>query len=106
MASASSERAGSGATGRRSGRRSTGTAGLFPFLSHNTLRFSRCTGYPYSADVPHVEPTHGNRFRVVAPGGSLVVEGANARDAAAAAVASSLPPGFPPAVAGTARDLA
>ncbi|MFD6567522.1 DUF6193 family natural product biosynthesis protein [Micromonospora profundi] len=79
--------------------------GLFPFLSHNTLRFSRCTGYPYSADVPHIEATSGNRFRVVAPGGTLVVEGVNARDAAAA-IASSLPPGFPPAVAGTAPDLA
>ncbi|WP_442933947.1 DUF6193 family natural product biosynthesis protein [Micromonospora sp. CPCC 206171] len=79
--------------------------GLFPFQSLNTLRFSRCTGYPYSADVPHIEPTYGNRFRVVAPGGTLVAEGVNARKAAAV-VASTLPPGFRSAVAGTARDLA
>ncbi|WP_441166465.1 DUF6193 family natural product biosynthesis protein [Micromonospora sp. L31] len=79
--------------------------GLFPFLSLNTLRFSRCTGYPYSADVPHIEPTYGNRFRVVTPGGTLVAEGVNAREAAAV-VASTLPPGFRSAVAGTARDLA
>jgi len=42
---------------------------------------------------------------LAAPGGAVVVEGVNARDAAAA-VASSLPPGLPPAVAGTANDLA
>jgi hypothetical protein len=78
--------------------------GLFPFLSHETLCFSRCTGYPYSGDVPVIQPVGASRFRVRTPDGTTVADEVTAVDAVAAAVAA-LPPGCGPAVAGTAHDL-
>ena len=78
--------------------------GLFPFLSHQTLRFSRCTAYPYSLDVSCIQPLGGNSFRVVTPDGTFAAADVTAEEAVAVVV-SQLPPDCGPAVPGTARDL-
>ncbi|MGW5276230.1 DUF6193 family natural product biosynthesis protein [Streptomyces sp. NPDC004044] len=82
---------------------------LFPFHSHRSLNFSRCTGFPYTHDVPVITPVDG-RYRVTwwktrSPQGPADIgEADNPRDAVALAVAH-LPPESGPAVAGTAEDL-
>lgn len=82
---------------------------LFPFHSHRSLNFSRCTGYPYTHDVPVVTPVDGGYrvtgWRTGSPGGPVAMgETDNPRDAVALVVAR-LPPGCGPAVPGTADDL-
>ncbi|MGC3862319.1 DUF6193 family natural product biosynthesis protein [Micromonospora chersina] len=77
--------------------------GLFPFLSHQTLCFSRCTVYPYSRDVPAIQPLGGDRFRVLAPDGTTAATDITAEEAAGVVVAH-LPPDCGPAVPWTARD--
>ncbi|MEU4220785.1 DUF6193 family natural product biosynthesis protein [Actinoplanes sp. NPDC026623] len=83
---------------------------LFPFHSHRSLNFSRCTGFPYTHDVPVITPVAG-RYRVTgwetrSPRGPADIgETGDPRDAVALVVAN-LPPGCGPAVAGTADDLA
>ncbi|MFD8692921.1 DUF6193 family natural product biosynthesis protein [Streptomyces sp. NPDC059651] len=82
---------------------------LFPFHSHRSLTFSRCTGFPYTHDAPVVTPVNG-RYRVTwwktrSPRGPADIgEADNLRDAVALVVAH-LPSGCGPAVAGTAHDL-
>ncbi|MFE9782109.1 DUF6193 family natural product biosynthesis protein [Streptomyces sp. NPDC005775] len=82
---------------------------LFPFHSHRSLNFSRCTGFPYTHDVPVVTPVDG-RYRVTwwetrSPQGPADIgEADNPRDAVALVVAH-LSPECGPAVAGTANDL-
>ncbi|MGW4293353.1 DUF6193 family natural product biosynthesis protein [Micromonospora chersina] len=78
--------------------------GLFPFLSHQTLCFSRCTAYPYSKDVPVIQPLGGNRFQVQTPDGTTAATGVTAEDAVDVVVAH-LAPACGPAVPGTAQDL-
>ncbi len=83
---------------------------LYPFHSHRSLNFSRCTGFPYTHDVPVVTPTDGT-YRVTwwktrSPQGPADIgEVDNPRDAVALVIAH-LPPECGPAVAGTADDLA
>ncbi|MFJ3902828.1 DUF6193 family natural product biosynthesis protein [Streptomyces sp. NPDC090025] len=82
---------------------------LFPFHSHRSLTFSRCTGFPYTHDVPVVTPVAG-KYRVTwwrtrSPQGPADIgEADNPRDSVAMVVAR-LPHGCGPAVAGTADDL-
>lgn len=79
---------------------------LYPFHSHRTLNFSRCTGYPYTHDTPVIDPRPDGTYRVVwwrdRP---AITEADNPHDAAALVVAH-LPDDCGPAVAGTADDLA
>lgn len=69
---------------------------LFPFHSHRSLNFSRCTGFPYTNDVPVVTPVDG-KYRVTwwktrSPHGPADIgETDNPRDAVALVVAH-LPP--------------
>lgn len=76
---------------------------LFPFTSLNTLHFSRCTGYPFTRDVPFVRPLPGGQYQVVDP--SDVVLGQGDAEMAADLVVRHLPPGCGAAVAATADDL-
>ncbi len=82
---------------------------LFPFHSHRSLNFSRCTGFPYTHDVPVVTPVDG-KYRVTwwktrSPHGPADIgEADNPRDAVALVVAH-LPRECGSAVAGTANDL-
>lgn len=82
---------------------------LFPFHSHRSLNFSRCTGFPYTHDVPVITPVDG-KYRVTwwktrSPHGPADIgETENPHDAVAL-VLVHLPAGCGPAVAGTADDL-
>ncbi|MFI5527298.1 DUF6193 family natural product biosynthesis protein [Kitasatospora sp. NPDC051853] len=82
---------------------------LFPFHSHQTLNFSRCTGFPYTHDVPVITPVHGKHrvtwWKTRSPHGPADIgETDNPRDAVAL-VLVHLPADCGPAVAGTANDL-
>jgi uncharacterized protein DUF6193 len=76
---------------------------LFPFTSHSTLCFSRCTGYPYTFDIPAVVPIGPNEFEVRARGGVVLGRG----DAVTAVdlVVGYLPANCGPAVPGSSDDL-
>lgn len=74
----------------------------FPYTSLSMLCFSRCTGYPFTRDVPYFQPIGNRRFKVMSMKGELLGEG-NARTAVQIA-ANHLPPGCGPARRGTADD--
>ena len=76
---------------------------LFPYTSHATLHLSRCTGYPYTNDLPYVEPLGEGSFNVIEPTGRQYTA-VSATDAVALLLAA-LPPGYGPAVAGTAEQF-
>ncbi|MFE3764302.1 DUF6193 family natural product biosynthesis protein [Streptomyces sp. NPDC059104] len=80
--------------------------GLFPLVSHGSLQFSRCTGFPWSGDLPSIFPLAGERFRVLRPyeawgSGREQVGEADTAEEAVELVASHLPAGCGPAVDGT-----
>jgi hypothetical protein len=77
---------------------------LFPFTSLNRFFFSRCTGYPFTRDTPHVIPLGGAKYEVMSCSGESLGRG-DAADAVALVVAA-LPPDCGPAVPGTAEQLA
>lgn len=81
---------------------------LFPFHSHRSLHFSRCTGFPYTHDVPAIIPVAGKycvKWKSRSPHGPADIgEAYNPRDAVALVVAH-LPPRAVEAVVGTADDL-
>jgi hypothetical protein len=84
---------------------------LFPFTSHDVLCFSRCTGYPYTWDLPKIEPTEAGSYRVWDGGtnpnlraGRLLADGVDVREAVATLVAA-LPDDCRPAIPGTADNL-
>ena len=76
---------------------------LFPFTSLNRFCFSRCTGYPFTRDTPHVVPLGRDQYEVISSSGESLGRG-NAADAVALTVAA-LPPNCGPAVPGTAEQL-
>ncbi|MEV0623945.1 DUF6193 family natural product biosynthesis protein [Nonomuraea sp. NPDC050404] len=82
---------------------------LFPFHSHRTLHFSRCTGFPYTHDLPVIDPRPDGTYRVVwwhdrSPDGPIIREADTPHDAVALIIAY-LPDRVGPAVVGTANDL-
>jgi len=78
---------------------------LYPFTSHWTLKFSTCTRYPYSRNVPFIEPLSDGRLRVHAPTGRHIIKVADTAEQAVGLVVANLPAGCGPAVAGTVSDL-
>ncbi|MFE6554098.1 DUF6193 family natural product biosynthesis protein [Streptomyces sp. NPDC057746] len=83
---------------------------LFPFPSHRSLNFSRCTGFPYTHDVPVITPVDG-KYRVTwwknrPPHGPADIGETDNPRYAFALVLAHLPCTCGPAVAGTANDLA
>lgn len=78
---------------------------LFPFTSHGSLHFSRCTGWPYSRDVSAIYPLGGGRYAVQHRGEDFSMEPAFTAEEAAASVVARMPAGWGPAVAGTEHDL-
>ncbi len=76
---------------------------LFPFTSLNRFCFSRCTGYPFTRDTPHVIPRGHDEYEVKSSSGKSLGRGNAA--AAVALVVGSLPPRCGPAVPGTAEQL-
>jgi hypothetical protein len=77
---------------------------LLPVLSHGSLHFSTCTGYPYSWDVPYIEPLDSG-YRVAGPRRGSVIGTADSAADAVSIVVEHLPADCGPAVAGTAADL-
>jgi hypothetical protein len=73
---------------------------LFPFISMNRFFFSRCTGYQFTSDTPHVVPLGPDEYEVIACSGASLGRG-DAAHAVALAVAA-LPANCGPAVLGTA----
>ncbi|WP_428993788.1 DUF6193 family natural product biosynthesis protein [Actinomadura verrucosospora] len=72
-------------------------------------RNSRCTGFPYTRNIPFIDPRRDRTYRVVlrhdrSPYRLALEEADDPRDAVAQVVAH-LPGGCGPAVAGTAHDL-
>ncbi|WP_433178774.1 DUF6193 family natural product biosynthesis protein [Actinoallomurus sp. CA-150999] len=82
---------------------------LFPFHSHRSLHFSRCTGFPYTHDIPVIGPRPDGTYRVVwwqvrSPHGPAIGEVDNPHDAIALVIAH-LPADCGSAVAGTPPTL-
>jgi hypothetical protein len=78
---------------------------LYPFTSHWSLHFTTCTGFPYSWDVPFVDPLPTGRYRVGGPSRGTVIGETDTAEQAIALVAAGLPADCGPAVTGTANDL-
>jgi hypothetical protein len=81
---------------------------LFPFTSHRTVRFSRVTGYPYTWDIPSIEPlgegvyvAHSASPNIFIPG-KVLVRGTIVE--AIAAILQVLPQDLAPARNGAAED--
>ncbi|HEV2345635.1 MAG TPA: DUF6193 family natural product biosynthesis protein [Actinocrinis sp.] len=77
---------------------------LYPFTSHWSLHFTTCTGFPFSWDVPFVDPLSDRRYLVSGPSRGTVVGEADTPKDAVAMVVAGLPENCGPAVAGTADD--
>jgi hypothetical protein len=75
---------------------------LFPFFSLYSLCFSRCSGYPYTRDLPSIRQTSGGAYLVKHPvhGESEPLELEQALDR----LLTQVPANCGPAVAGTADD--
>ncbi|MFD1934712.1 DUF6193 family natural product biosynthesis protein [Nonomuraea mangrovi] len=78
---------------------------LLPVLSHWSLHFSMCTGYPYVWNIPFVEPLSNGRYRVSGPARGVDIGEVDSADEAIALVVAGLPAGCGPAVEGTAHDF-
>ncbi|MFF5715163.1 DUF6193 family natural product biosynthesis protein [Streptomyces sp. NPDC012756] len=77
---------------------------LLPFTSHWSLHFTTCTGFPYSWDVPFIDPLSDGRYRVCGPSRGRVIGEADTAQHAIALVVGGLPANCGPAVAGTVND--
>ncbi|MFI0977593.1 DUF6193 family natural product biosynthesis protein [Streptomyces sp. NPDC021093] len=77
---------------------------LYPFTSHWSLHFTTCTGFPYSWDVPFVDPLSNGRYRVCGPSRGTVIGEAGTAEDAVALVVNGLPENCGPAVAGSTND--
>lgn len=78
---------------------------LFPFTSHGTLTFGRCTGWPFSSDVSAIRPLAEGRYAVLHRDEALPESPSYTAQEAAALVVSRLQETWGPAVAGTRHDL-
>lgn len=76
---------------------------LFPYTSLNRLCFSRCTGYPFTRDIPSVVPAGEDRYRVYSPTGQQL--GSGGVEEALDIVVKHLPPACGPAIAGTDEEI-
>ncbi|MEZ6093178.1 MAG: DUF6193 family natural product biosynthesis protein [Pirellulaceae bacterium] len=76
---------------------------LFPYTSHLTFCFSRCTGYPFSYDCPHVTPNGTGQFSVGQHGGQVL--GTGDADLTLSLVVNNLPANCGAAIRGTAAKL-
>jgi hypothetical protein len=80
---------------------------LFPFLSLHSLHFSRCTGFPYTTDIPYIWPIDSKQYLVFVSqaikGGQEL--GRGDLDFAIWLVLELMPSNIGPARDGTAEDL-
>lgn len=78
---------------------------LFPVLSHWSLHFSMCTGYPYVWNIPFVDPLSNGRYRVSGPARGIDMGEVDSADEAIDLVVAGFSTGCGPAVEGTAHDV-
>ena len=99
---------------------------LLPFTSHESLHFSRSTGYPYTNDVAHAIPVGEEQYRALGPGYKVEkkiirteatgndfhydhydydILGEGDADHVIDLIVSALPPNCGPAITGTAEDM-
>lgn len=93
---------------------------LLPFTSHESLHFSRCTGYPYTNDVAHAIVIGEGQYRALGPGFVTVeraykshryreadydVLGEGDAEHVIGLIVAALPEGCGPALPGTAEKL-
>src|SRR5204862_1498101 len=77
---------------------------LFAYTSHASLHFSTCTGFPYSQDVPHIDPRADTGYIVRDPIHRELIGEADDAEQAVALLVAHLPPNLGPAMAGTASS--
>jgi hypothetical protein len=78
---------------------------LFPFTSLRALLFSQCTDYPYTWDIPLIEPRGDGRYLVMAADRVTSLGETDGAAEAVALVVAHLPADVGPAVAGSADDV-
>ncbi|MFC4635354.1 DUF6193 family natural product biosynthesis protein [Dokdonia ponticola] len=78
---------------------------LFPFTSLMRLCFSRCTGYPYTYDIPIVIPIIDEKGKYEVRSSNDVIIGRGTAIQTLKMLKSHLPKNIKPAVKGTADDL-
>lgn len=78
---------------------------LFPYTSHASLCFSTCTGFPYSDDIPRIDPRKGGGYVLRSPYTDDLIGEADDADSAVALLSAHLPTGVGPATAGTADPI-
>ncbi|MGV9291925.1 DUF6193 family natural product biosynthesis protein [Streptomyces sp. NPDC003719] len=79
---------------------------LFPWTGMGELHFSRCTEWPWTWDIPYIQPAAGGTYWVSGPRRSETVGPAATAQEAVAMVVRRLPAGCGPAFLGTAEELA
>ena len=76
---------------------------LFPFTSMYRLCFSRCTGYPYTNDLPYLSPCADGTYEARGIENHLLGKGS--AEEVIKIVVANLPPNCGPARPGTADEL-
>ncbi|MEV4137180.1 DUF6193 family natural product biosynthesis protein [Dactylosporangium sp. NPDC049742] len=79
---------------------------LYVYTSHTSLHFSTCTGFPYSQDVPYIDPRTEGGYVVRNAADREPVGAADDAERAVALLVGQLPPDLGPAAAGTADPSA
>jgi hypothetical protein len=78
---------------------------LFPWTGMGELHFSRCTEWPWTWDVPYVEPAAGGAYTVSGPSRAETVGPAATAQEAITMVVDRLPPGTGPVFVGTRAEF-
>ncbi|GAA3767790.1 DUF6193 family natural product biosynthesis protein [Streptomyces chiangmaiensis] len=79
---------------------------LFPWTGMAELHFSRCTGHPWTWDIPYIQPALGGGYWVSGPLRDEAVGPAATATHAIATVVKRLPPDCGPAFVGGPKELA
>jgi hypothetical protein len=79
---------------------------LFPWTGMGELHFSRCTEWPWTWDVPYIEPAAGGTYLVSGPSRAETVGAAATAQEAVAMVVDRLPPGTSSVFVGTRAEFA
>jgi hypothetical protein len=79
---------------------------LFPWTGMGELHFSRCTAWPWTWDIPYIEPAADGTYLVSGPSRVQTVGPATTAQEAIAMVVDRIPPGIDRAFVGTREELA
>ncbi|MFF4763323.1 DUF6193 family natural product biosynthesis protein [Streptomyces sp. NPDC001292] len=78
---------------------------LFPWTGTAELHVSRCTGHPWTCDIPYIQPALGGGYQVSGPLRDETVGPAATAAHAVAMVVERLPSGCGPAFVGNPKEL-